>query len=131
MKNIIKSILLATALLVAFTTASQAGPAKNWPWENYYILQSKAQTEKLPAKSNVALACKDCKTVVASCCVDDAPKSFLSWFKEDQTHGCDGCKGTIKYVGNLKNPTPLHSHECSKCAKDSAYTCTDHAPNAK
>jgi hypothetical protein len=131
MKHITKSILLAGALLASLTTMSQAGANKNWPWDNPAQIRSKVEAEKLPAKTNISLACKDCKTVVASCCVDDAPKSFLSWFKTDQTHGCDGCKGTIKYVGSTKNPMPAHSHECSKCGKGSAYTCADHAPNAK
>ena len=130
MKTISKFLLVAAALL-SFTAFSQAGPGKNWPIDYNFTVKSKAEAEKLPAKSNIALVCKDCKTVVSSCCVDDAPKSFLSWFKEDQTHGCDGCKGTIKYVGSLKNPVPKHSHECSKCGAGSAYTCADHAPNAK
>lgn len=130
MKTISKSILVAVALL-GLTSFSQAGSGKNFPLDYNLPVKSKAEAEKLPAKANIALVCKDCKTVVAACCVDDKPKSFLSWFKEDQTHGCDGCKGTIKYVGTAKNPVPKHAHECSKCGAGSAYTCSDHAPNAR
>jgi hypothetical protein len=130
MKAISKSILVA-AVLLGLTTFSQAGPAKSFPLDYNYPVKTKAEAEKLPAKANIALVCKDCKTVVASCCVDDGPKGFSSWYKEDQTHRCDGCKGTIKYVGSAKNPAATHSHECSKCGKDSTSSCADHAPNAK
>src|SRR5215218_2444891 len=112
MNRITKSIVVAAALVAAFTTASQAGSGKNWPVDYNFAVKTKAQAEKLPAKSNIALVCKDCKTVVASCGVDETAKGFLSWFKEDQTHGCDGCKGTIKYAGSVKNPVPGHAHEC-------------------
>jgi hypothetical protein len=131
MKSITKSVFLIAAVMAALTASTQAGSGKNWPVDFNLPVKTKAEAEKLPAKSNIALVCKDCKTVVSSCCVDDAPKSFLSWYKADQTHGCDGCKGTIKFVGSAKNPAPAHSHECSKCGKGSAYTCADHAPNAK
>jgi flavoprotein len=130
MKTISKSLLI-TAVLLGFTSLSEAGAGKNWPVDFNLPVKSKEEAVKLPAKSKIALVCKDCKTVVANCSVDEKPKSFLSWFKEDQTHGCDGCKGTIKYVGSLKNPVPTHSHECSKCGAGSAYSCADHAPNAK
>lgn len=118
------------ATLLATVSLCQAGPGKNWPLDYNFPIKSQAEAEKLPAKANIALVCKDCKTVVSSCCVDDKPKGFLAWFKADETHGCSGCKGTIKFVGSLKNPTAAHSHECSKCGKDSAYTCADHAPGA-
>lgn len=129
MKTIYKSILIASAML-GLTSISNAGPAKNFPVDYNFPVKSQAEAEKLPVKANIALVCKDCKTVVDSCCVDDKPKTFLSWFKSEETHECSGCKGVIKFVGTSKNPAATRSHECSKCGKDSAYTCADHAPNA-
>lgn len=121
-----KSLLLVVALLAACITAGQAGPSKNWPWENNTHIKSKDQAEKLVVGTKVALACPDCKTVTEQK-VDDK-KSFLSWFKADSKHDCSGCKGQIslKSLGGGKNTTPEYVHVCSKCTKDSPFTCSGH-----
>lgn len=130
MNTICKPILLAVAVL-GLTSISQAAPNIVLPKGYDHVIKSKEEAQKLPAKANIALSCKDCKTVIASCCVDDKPKKFLSWFKAEETHECSGCHGTVKFVGSVKNPTGVHAHECSKCGKGSASTCADHAPDAK
>ena len=129
MKTISKSIFVAAALL-GLTSFSQAGPSKNWPLDYKFPIKSKAEAESLPAKANIALTCADCKTVVASCCVDDNPKTFADWFKGEDTHDCSGCKGKVTpKVG--KTGGVDHTHVCSKCGPGSASTCADHAPNAR
>ncbi len=128
MKTNYKLILLSAVTIMGLISIGQAGPNLVLPKGYDHVIKSQGEAKKLPAKANIALSCKDCKTVIAKCCVDDKPKGFLSWFKAEETHGCSGCGGTVKYVGSVKNPTAVHAHECSKCGKGSASTCSDHVP---
>lgn len=95
-------------------------------------MKTKAQAEDCcKADAKVALACKDCKTVNEKPGSDK--KGILSWFEADSTHDCDGCKGkiTVKQIGAGKVQDAQYTHECSKCGKDSAFTCSTHSKHAK
>ena len=127
MKNI---IILAAIALTAIT--SNASPA-NWP--PTYLdrpITSKAEAEDCcKADAKVALVCKDCKTTNEKPGTDK--KGILSWFEADSMHDCDGCKGkiTVKQIAGGKVQDARYSHECSKCGKNSASTCSTHAKQAK
>lgn len=131
----LKSLRLVPALCAAFiATSALAGPGPGtWPPNFPTHVKTKKQAEEccLP-NQKVALACVDCKTVSEKGGEDK--KGILSWFKPDSMHDCSGCKGriTVKYPTSGKgNPTSEYKHECSKCGKDSAYTCATHSKAAK
>ena len=119
--------LLTAAIFAAFISTTYAGPS-NWPPNYPTRVNTKAQAEEccLP-KEKVALACKDCKTVNEKSGKDK--KGIMAWFAPDSTHDCSGCAGkiTVKQAGSGKGaPYGKYSHVCSKCGKDSAYTCATH-----
>ena len=119
--------ILTAAIFAAFISTTYAGPS-NWPPNYQTRVNTKAQAEEccLP-KEKVALACKDCKTVNEKSGKDK--KGIMAWFAPDSTHDCSGCGGkiTVKQAGSGKGaPYGQYSHVCSKCGKDSAYTCATH-----
>ncbi len=132
MKLIKHYLTLALAISSAlFATSSFAGPPPSWPSNYPTVVKSKEEALKccLP-KEKVALACKDCKTVSEK--GGDDKKGILAWFAPDSKHDCSGCGGkiTLKTTGGGKGPTITeHSHTCSKCGDNSAYTCATHKMN--
>jgi hypothetical protein len=119
---------LALALATTMLTASAAAGPTNWPPNYPTRVKTKAQAAEccLP-NEKVALACKDCKTVNEKSGKDK--KGIMAWFAPDSTHDCSGCGGkiTVKQAGSGKGaPYGTYSHVCSKCGKDSAYTCATH-----
>ena len=130
MKNII-----AIAAFAAFTIVAQAANPSNWAPPDYSknLVTSKAQAEDCcKADAKVALVCKDCKTTNEKAGTDK--EGILGWFKAESMHDCAGCKGKIttqETASGKGQRTVTTKHECSKCGKDSAYTCSTHAKNAK
>ena len=125
MKTIICKPILVAAALLAIASIGQAGPNLVLPKNYDTVVTSKAQAEKLPMGCHVAISCPDCKTLVEKK-VDDK-KSFLSWFKSDEKHDCPGCHGMVTFKGNSKStPATEHTHVCSKCGNNSAFTCAGH-----
>ncbi len=120
---------LALALAAGmFTTSAIAGPGIGiWPSGFPTRVATKEMAMKccLPGEK-VALACKDCKTVNEKGGKDK--KGILSWFKPDSKHDCSGCGGKINVhqVGGGKSTHYSYQHTCSKCGKDSAFTCATH-----
>ena len=121
---------LAFAVAAAWWTASAfAGPGPgNWPAGFPTVVKSKEQAMAccLP-KENLALACKDCKTVTEK--PGEKKKGIAAWFAIDKTHGCSGCSGKITVrqpVRSKQTPTSIYTHVCTKCGENSAYTCATH-----
>ncbi len=114
----------AAAAIIA--SSALAGPS-NWPPNYPTRVTTKAAVLKccLP-NEKIALACKDCKTVMEKSGADK--NGILAWFAPDSTHGCSGCGGkvTTKAVGGGKASVAEYKHTCSKCGADSAFTCATH-----
>lgn len=123
MKTICKSILIAIALL-GFTSVTQAAPNIVFPKSYDTVVKSEADAAKLPQGSKIALSCTSCKTLIEKKC--DDKKSWRDWFKPQSNHDCPGCGGKITYNGNKTTNFPVHTHVCSKCGDNSAFTCTGH-----
>jgi len=118
------TILLATGLLTSVSLAG-SGP-QDYPVK----IKNRAQAEKLSEGTKVAFACESCRTFQPS--VIDKKKSFLSFFNENDTHGCPNCGGqvTVKALPgrNIKMAnTTVYTHVCTKCGQNSAYTCAVHS----
>ena len=132
MKNI--RIFIAAVIAATSITASAANPS-NWTPPSYSDkrVNSKAEAEDCcKAEAKVALVCKDCKTSTEKAGTDK--KGIMSWFDAEATHDCSGCKGKVTFkpsAGGKAPATATHTHECSKCGKGSAYTCSTHAKDAK
>ena len=118
--------LLTAAIFAAFISTTYAGPL-SWPPKYKTRVETKEHAESccLP-KEKVALACKDCNTVNEKGGEDK--KGVLAWFKPDSKHDCSGCGGKIVVhaVAGGKATHYKYQHTCSKCGKDSAYTCATH-----
>jgi len=118
-----KTLLTIVAAIFAVSFSAQADSKVFQDWKPITPRTLKAAQECHAGGASVALTCKDCKTVNTS-----KEKNYLaSMFKEGATHGCSGCKGiiTVKATKAGRDKTTEYSHECSKCAKDSA-TCASH-----
>ena len=118
------ALTIGTTML---TASAVAGPSV-WPPNFPTRVKTRAQAESccLP-KEKVALACKDCKTINEKSGKDK--KGIMAWFAPDSTHDCSGCGGkiTVKHLGSGKGtPYGQYTHTCSKCGKNSAYTCATH-----
>lgn len=126
MKTNQKLQLAAIGAVVMFASAALAGPS-NWPPNYPTRVTTKAAVMKccLPGEK-VAMACKDCKTVMEKPGTDK--KGVLAWFAPDSTHGCSGCGGkiTVKALGGGKASVNEYKHVCSKCGPASAFTCATH-----
>jgi hypothetical protein len=123
----LQTTLLTAAFVAAFATTTIAGPTP-WPPNYPTRVKTKAEAESccLP-KEKVALACKDCKTVNEKSGKDK--KGIMAWFAPDSMHDCSGCHGkiTVKQAASGKGATyGTYTHVCSKCGKNSAYTCATH-----
>jgi hypothetical protein len=120
---------LAMALGALTLTSFAAGP--DWPPAPWTRIANQPQAEDCcKAGGKVAIACPDCKTLTDT---SDAKKA-ASFFAKGAKHECAGCKGTmtVKQLGGGKGALDIKStHECSKCGKDSAYTCATHVKGAK
>ncbi len=126
----IRNLIIAVLATVAIN--AQASPA-NWPltYQDNHVKTKAMAEDCCKADAKVALVCKDCKTV------NEKPgtekEGILGWFKADSMHDCDGCKGkiTVKQIAGGKVQDTEYAHVCSKCGKDSAFTCSTHAKAAK
>ena len=118
-----KKLITIIAALIAVSFSAQADSKVFADWKPITPRTLKAAEECHAGGAAVAMTCKDCKTVNNS-----HDKKFLaSMFKEGATHECSGCKGivTVKSTKAGRDNTTEYTHECSKCAKDSA-TCSMH-----
>jgi hypothetical protein len=119
-------ILIGAAM---FTSSAIAGPGPGtWPTGFPTVVKSKAEAmARCVPKEKVALVCADCKTTSQK--PGEDKKGILAWFKPDSMHDCSGCGGktTVKKAGGDKGVTyGEYSHVCTKCGKESAYTCASH-----
>ena len=125
MKNIIcKPILVAVALL-GFVSIGQTAPNLVLPKNYDTVVTSPEQCEKLPAGSKIALSCTSCKTLIEKNA--DDKKGWAAWFKGEEKHDCPGCHGVVTIKGTKTNNVAEHTHVCSKCGDNSAFTCAGHA----
>ncbi len=125
MKNFICKPILAAAVLLGFASISQAAPNLVLPKGYDTVVKSAEQCEKLPAGSKMALSCPDCKTLIEK--EADDKKGWAAWFKGEEKHDCPGCHGQVTFKGNAKaTPNTEHTHACSKCGDNSAFTCAGH-----
>jgi len=118
-----KTLLTIVAAIFAASFSAQADSKVFGDWKPITPSTLKAAQECHTGGASVAMTCKDCKSVNTG-----ADKKFLaSMFKEGATHGCSGCKGivTVKSSKAGRDKTAEYTHECSKCAKESA-TCASH-----
>ena len=124
--------ILTAVVSAAFLTTTYAGPSGPWPphFPTRVTTMEQARQCCVPG-AKVALACKDCKTVSEKGGEDS--KGVLAWFKPDSKHDCSGCGGKISVhqAGGGKSTHYSYQHTCSKCGKDSAYTCSTHSKFAK
>ena len=120
--------ILTAALFAALITTAHAGDYGVWKaYVSKPITTTKAVDDCCKeAGAQVALVCKDCKTV------SDKPgtekKGIMGWFKADSMHDCSGCSGKITVkAGNVKGgPAGEYKHVCSKCGDNSALICGMH-----
>lgn len=122
----IRNLIIAVLATVAIN--ADASPA-NWPptYQDKRVTTKAMAEDCCKAEAKVALACKDCKTMNEKPGTDK--EGILGWFKPESTHDCDGCKGkiTVRQSPVGKGSSSTITHECSKCGKDSAFTCSTHA----
>ena len=116
--------MIAMALAALTLTSIAAGP--DWPpppWKR--ISTAKEAAECCDAGGKVAFSCKDCKVLNEV----TGKKKVAALFDKNATHECSGCKGkvTVRQVGAGKGPTEIkYTHDCTKCGKESAFTCAMH-----
>ena len=120
---------LAMALCALTLTSFAAGP--DWPPAPWQRIANARQAEDCcDAGGKVAITCKDCKVLNET----SDKKKAASFFDKNATHECSGCKGkiTVRQVGAGKGPTEIkYTHDCTKCGKESAFTCATHVKGAK
>jgi hypothetical protein len=121
-----KAFKLTIAAIAASFTMSCFAAGPDWPpapWTR--IANKKEATSCCDEGGKVAIACPDCKSIN-----ETADKKVAgSFFDKNATHDCSGCKGkmTVKQLGGGKGPVDVKTtHECSKCGKDSPFTCATH-----
>ena len=124
-----KKLLILVAVLMAATFTAQAAPPTFGPWALGYKPMTPRTLTAAEAchdgGGNVALVCKDCKSVNKA----SDKKGLAKLFEAKATHGCSGCGGkiTVHQVMSGKGGAGAeYTHTCSKCAKDST-TCASHA----
>lgn len=125
MKHIICKNILAAAALLGLVSISQAAPNLVLPKNYDKVVKSSEECEKLPAGSRVALSCTSCKTLIEKKAEDK--KGWAAWFKGEAKHDCPGCHGQVTLKGTKTNNVLEHTHVCSKCGDNSAFTCAGHA----
>ena len=122
-----RKLLIATMTAVLSSTTLAGLPAFGGLPDFSTLVRHRAEAEKLPVGTKVALACKKCqgrniRTV-------DEKKTFLVWFDAKATQKCDGCGGAMKL---RRNPHGNHNtHVCSKCGDKSAAVCAAMGKKAK
>jgi len=116
--------MIAMALAAFTLTTIAAGP--DWPPPPWKRINTAKQAEECcDAGGKVAFSCKDCKVLNET----GDKKKAAALFDKNATHECSGCKGkvTVRQVGAGKGPTEIKfTHDCSKCGKESAFTCATH-----
>ena len=126
-----KTIKTTLALVLGALTLTSFAAGPDWPPAPWTRIANRPQAEDCcKAGGKVAIACTDCKAINET---GDAKKA-ASFFDKNAKHECSGCKGTmtVKQLGGGKGPVDVKStHECSKCGKDSAFTCATHVKGAK
>jgi len=125
-------LLIATMTAVLSSTTLAGLPAFGGLPDFTTLLRHRAEAEKLPVGTKVALGCKVCqgrniKTV-------DEKKTFLAWFDANGKQKCDGCGGqmTLKKTSDGKGgKANEYTHVCSKCGDMSAAVCASMGKKAK
>jgi len=111
-----RKLLIATMTAVLSSTTFAGLPAFGGLPDFTTLIQHRAQAEKLPVGTKVALACKVCQG--RNIQTVDKKKTFLAWFDPNATQKCDGCGGAMQM---RRNPHGNHNtHVCSKCGENSA-----------
>lgn len=111
-------------LLIAALTIGSAFSVSAQPFTKggYTPVKSKEQAEKLPADSQVMMACSGCQTIQVV-----KKGGILDLFTPDTKHECPGCSGKLTYVGAPgKSGGTKYTHTCTKCGDSAAYVCADH-----
>ncbi len=119
--SIIVAALFAAFLSTSYAGAPGVGYGGGWPPTFPTRINGLSEATQY---AKVALACKDCKTVIEK----TGKRGIASLFKAPSTHGCSGCGGKISVTqyGGGKGRSAEYKHTCSKCGANSAFTCAGH-----
>lgn len=119
-----RKLLIATMTAVLSSTTLAGLPAFGGLPDFTTLIRHRAEAEKLPVGTKVALACKTCQA--RSVRTVDEKKKFLAWFDPKMKQKCEGCGGqmTLKKTSDGKGgKANEYTHVCSKCGDMSAAVC--------
>jgi predicted RNA-binding Zn-ribbon protein involved in translation (DUF1610 family) len=118
-----KLVGYAAALVVAAAIGANAqdSSTSSKPWLPFRRIETPKEFKELPAKTQIAMACAKCKSVVVTVKRNLTTKPSGGTVDELMTvHRCPGCEGKMVVRGDKQTQMV---HTCSKCGDDSAFCC--------
>jgi predicted RNA-binding Zn-ribbon protein involved in translation (DUF1610 family) len=114
-------LAVALAIAAAIGASAQDASASSKPWLPFKRVETAKQFRELPAKTQIAMACARCKSVVVTVKRNLTTKPGHGTVEELLTvDQCPGCGG--KMIVRADKQTEM-VHTCSKCGDDSAFCC--------
>ena len=127
-----RKLLIATMTAVLSSTTLAGLPAFGGLPDFSTLVRHRAEAEKLPVGTKVALACKTCQA--RNMRTVDEKKTFLAWFDPKMKQKCEGCGGEMRLKstrGGRNANRSDYTHVCSKCGDHSAAVCAAMGKKAK
>jgi hypothetical protein len=114
----------ALAVAAALNANAQDASTSSKPWLPFKKVETAKQFKELPAKTQIAMACVKCKSVVVTVKRNLTTKPSGGTVDELMTvDRCPGCAGKMVARGDKQTQMV---HTCSKCGDDSAFCCATH-----
>ena len=120
-RNRLMGFAAALAVAAAIGANAQDSSMSSKPWLQFKRVETAKDFKELPAKTQIAMACAKCKSVVLTVKHNLTTKPGHGTVEDllivDQ---CPGCGGKMTVRGDKQTQMV---HTCSKCGDDSAFCC--------
>ena len=120
-RNRLMEFAAALAVAAAIGANAQDSSTSSKPWLPFKQVGTVKEFKELPAKTQIAMACTKCKSVVVTVKRNLASKPSRGTVEDllvvDQ---CPGCGGKMTVRGDKQTQM---MHTCSKCGDDSGFCC--------